>query len=289
MLNVNNVLVTGLARDVAKHIPKEIMRLEIEMKKIFNSVNFFIVESDSSDETIKSLENIKKDKDNFDYISLGNLEKIIPNRIQRLSYCRNIYVKKIRDDPTSHKFNHIAVVDFDIKNNYLNLSILKEFVNNNSWSGLFSNQKGFYYDIYALRCSNWSENDCFEEYRLLCQKYNSEKAKKIAIWSKMRKISESSAPIMVDSAFGGFAVYKKNIFLEFDYADNLKKFINSEHVVLNKKITQNGGKLFILPSMTNFSWNPHNLSKIRLFRVLDSSTKLKGLKIIRRFFRNRLS
>ena len=53
MLNINNVLVTGLARDVAKHIPKEIMRLEIELKKIFNSVNFFIVESDSSDETIK--------------------------------------------------------------------------------------------------------------------------------------------------------------------------------------------------------------------------------------------
>jgi hypothetical protein len=289
MVLTEKVLVVGLARNVAKHLGVEIDRLENDLKKIFAQVSFFIVESDSSDSTCNVLTELKEEFVNFDFISLGNLESKIPNRIERLTYCRNVYVDKIRSLSKYKNFDFIIVNDFDIKNNKLNLNSISKYLIDNSWDGLFANQSGYYYDIYALRSKNWSEGDCFEEYKNLSQYTSQKKAKKMAIWSKMRKISSKVEPIKVDSAFGGLAIYRKNLFLKFDYSNSENNYKISEHVNFNTKVTSDGGKLFILPSMTNFSWNSHNLSKWQIMRKIDSLTKNKKFKIIREFLRNRIA
>jgi hypothetical protein len=284
-----SILVTGVARDVARNIPRELKRIEKEMGYIFEIVNFLVIESDSKDNTKKVLDDIKSKKSNFNYKSLGKIESILPNRVQRLAFCRNAYVKEIRENKLYKDVDFIAIVDFDIKNNRLKLNVLKKLIIDNSWSAIFTNQTGLYYDIYALRKKGWVENDCFEEYKKFSISMSPQDAKELAIWSKMKKIRKDSPLIAVDSAFGGLGVYRKNVFMNFDYSLPPEQLHESEHVSLHKKITDSNGLLFIAPNMTNFAWGTHNLSSFKLLRMLDQASNRKGFKIIRSFARKLLS
>ena len=289
MLEKKSILVTGLARDVAKFLPRELSRIEKEMNNIFEIVNFLIIESDSKDNTEKVLEDIKKERNNFNYKSLGVIESTLPNRIQRLAFCRNAYVKELRENKLYKDVDFVAIVDFDIKNNRLRLNELKKLIVGHNWDAIFANQTGRYYDIYALRKKGWVENDCFADYRKFSMSMSSQDAKELAIWSKMRKIGKNSPLIPVDSAFGGLGIYRKNLFMNFDYSLLNEQIHESEHVSLHKKITDSNGLLFIVPNMTNFSWSAHNLSSFKLLRMLDQALNRKGFKIIRRFARKLLS
>ena len=289
MVESKSILVTGIARDVAKILPKEIIRIEKKMNNIFELVNFLVIESDSKDNTKKVLEDIKNKRNNFNYKSLGITESTLPNRIQRLAFCRNTYVKEIRENKLYNNIDFVALVDFDIKNNRLRLNELKKLISEHNWSAIFANQTGLYYDIYALRKKGWVENDCFTEYMQFSMSMSSQDAKELAIWSKMRKIRKNSPLIPVDSAFGGLGIYRKNIFMKFDYSLSPEQLHESEHVSLHKKITDSNGLLFIAPNMTNFSWGTHNLSRFKLLRMLDQASNRKGFKIIRSFTRKLLS
>ena len=187
MVESQSILVTGIARDVARIIPREIKRIENSMEHIFKIVNFLVIESDSKDKTKKVLKEIKSKKSNFNYISLGEIESIYPNRIERLAFCRNAYVKEIRENILYKDADFIAIVDFDIKNNRLKLTELKKLISEHSWSAIFANQTGLYYDIYALRKKGWVENDCFDEYKNFSATMSLQDAKELAIWSKMKK------------------------------------------------------------------------------------------------------
>ncbi len=284
-----SILITGIARDVARILPKELNRIEKEMKSIFNLVNFLVIESDSKDNTTMVLNEIKNQKSNFNYISLGKIESRFPNRIERLAFCRNVYVKEIRDSKLYKDIDFIAIVDFDIKNNRLKLKKVEKLISEDGWDAIFANQTGRYYDIYALRKKGWVENDCFVEYKNFSMSISQQDAKELAIWSKMRKIKKNSPLIRVDSAFGGLGIYRKNVFMNFDYSLPNEKIHESEHVSLHKKITDSNGLLFIVPSMTNFSWSTHNLSSFKLLRRLDQASNRKEFKIIRSFARKLLS
>ena len=280
---------TGIARDVGKILPRELNRIEKKLKKIFELVTFLVIESDSKDNTTKVLNDIKNERNNFDYKSLGKIESILPNRIQRLAFCRNIYVKEIRENKLYEDIDFVAIVDFDIKNNRLRLNELKKLIGEHSWSAIFANQTGLYYDIYALRKKGWVENDCFTEYRKFSMSMSSQDAKELAIWSKMRKIRRNSPLIPVDSAFGGLGIYRKNVFMKFDYSLSPEQLHESEHVSLHKKITDSNGLLFINPNMTNFSWGAYSLSRFKFFRMLDQASNRKGFRTIRSFGRKLLS
>ena len=289
MAERTSILVTGIARNVAKIIPKELKRIEKELDKIFEIVFFLVIESDSKDNTKQVLHDTKNKKSNFDYKSLGKIESILPNRIERLAFCRNTYVKEIRENELYKDLDFIAVVDFDIKNNRLNLGGLKKLINENSWSAIFANQTGFYYDIYALRKKGWVESDCFDEYKKFSINMSPLDAKELAIWSKMKKIKKNLPLMPVNSAFGGLGIYRKNVFMNFDYSFPPEQLHESEHVSLHRKIIDSNGLLFIAPNITNFSWSAHNLSSFKLFRMLDQALNRKSLKIIRSFARKLLS
>ncbi len=289
MIKNKSILVTGIARNVAKIIPREVTRIEKEMKKIFEEVYFLVIESDSIDNTMKVLNEIKNEKNNFNYKSLGKIEINLPNRIQRLAFCRNAYVNEVRENKLYKDVDFVAIIDFDIKNNRLKLNQLKKLISECSWSAIFANQTGLYYDIYALRKKGWVDNDCFAEYRKFSINMSAQDAKELAIWSKMKKIKKGSPLIPVDSAFGGLGIYRKNVFMNFDYSLLPKKLHESEHVSLHKKITDSNGLLFIAPNMTNFSWGTNNLSRFKLFRMLDQASNRKGFKTIRGFARKLLS
>jgi hypothetical protein len=290
MVENANLLVVGLARDISHDLSREIAKIEKQAKAIFDTVQFFIVESDSKNDTVNLLQKIKKERSNFDFISLASVQHRYPERFSRLRHCRNQYIKAIRTRTEYKTCSFVLVVDFDLKNNRLNLEPIKDLIPIDAWEGLFANQTGPYYDILALRKEGWVVEDCFANYSKLATSLGREKAKHEAIWSKMKRIPLSSPVISVDSAFGGMGLYRRRVFEKFDYCPTtLEQSLESEHVALNNKITLSGGKLFILPRMTNFSYSTHNLLSYKFFRRIDHSLASPKYRAIRRIARRLLA
>ena len=133
ILSSSRVLVTGLARDCGNHLAQEILRIEKHALEIFTAVDFFVVESDSIDNTEKVLLQINSKKRNVQYLSLGKLANKIPGRIDRLRYCRNHYVNFIRQNIAEDKPDFVMVVDLDIKNRALELHPLAKLMSESGW------------------------------------------------------------------------------------------------------------------------------------------------------------
>jgi hypothetical protein len=287
--NLAKVLyVVGIAKDCGSTIQREIPRLKKVFSPMFDEIYFHVIESDSSDGTAEVLAKLQVTHPTLSFETLGNLSKFYPDRIARLRFCRNQYVNFLRKF-LSHTYaeSHVLVVDLDIRNNALSRNALqKALASLQSWDALFANQRGLYYDIFALRHETWNNVNSAKEVLRLSPSLGKTAAKQVAIWDKMKRINPSSAPIQVQSAFGGMGLYKSWIFREFDYSeDGETDAFECEHVTLHRKVTAAGGSLWIAPALTNFSWNLHNLSAFPTLRTLDRISKTKTLKPIRKKIR----
>ena len=278
---MSSVLIVGTVSEVAKTISNEIPHI---MKAFdgFDQIDVFLVESDSKDNTIEELFSLKAKFPRLHFAMLGNLKDKIPDRIERIRYCRNIYVEYVRESISSKNWNYIVVMDLDGMNMKLTRKGVDScFLHNLEWSGVFANQKNGYYDLLALRHKNWMPNDCFRDldwYKTAIE-INSSKIGKLrnffrydslksaAIWSKMIKIPEQARWIEVDSAFGGLGIYKPEIFLKYDYSSSTKDS-ESEHISLHRKFDEIYEKKYINPSLINSNWNEYNLYRIKFFRFL---------------------
>lgn len=291
---MNQVLVVGLARNVERTLDKEVRRLRKILSQIYSSVDFFIVESDSSDRTVAVLNSIATSQGEFSFQTLGNLKLVYQQRIDRLRFCRNSYVAEVRARLLHHPYlySEVFVVDFDIKNLKLTReSVIQALSTKGQWDALFANQTGRYFDILALRKEGWCNSDCMVEvFNLMKVGVPREEAQEKEIWSKMRRLNPKLDPIPVDSAFGGLGIYKPWVFLEFDYSigDLNLNISESEHIAFHRQICNAGGRLFIHPALTNFSWNPHNLASFKVLRKLDQMSNSVPLKGFRRGLRGLL-
>lgn len=279
------ILLVGTVSNVAKTIEKE-LNVVLKALSIFDRIEIFLVESDSVDKTNFVLEKIKSNNLNFDFKTLGNLREKYPNRVRRIAYCRNVYVEYIRKNYRISEWSFVAVADLDGMNFKLSQNGIKSCLESDiEWDGVMANQCFGYYDIYALRAKNWVEEDCFEglqKYKIktLIQTKNkksvcsyirnyiiSDYARHKFIYSKMKRINRNSPWVSVNSAFGGFAIYKPWIFLDFDYKSISSGYTVSEHVDFHEKSSVAGARYFINPYMINSNINEYNLNKLKLVRL----------------------
>jgi hypothetical protein len=105
-----------------------------------------------------------------------------------------------------------------------------------------------YYDIWALRHPQIMPSDFKDLNGLFPIMLGDENIYKLT-YLPIRELNFKSIKglLEVDSAFGGFAIYKSNIFYEGVYGGKeLGKEI-CEHVLFNKSLKKLGAKLFINP------------------------------------------
>jgi hypothetical protein len=276
----SSILVVGTIKNGERTLQSEIKKC-LKALSNFDRVNFYLVESDSSDKTLQILNELKSSNSNFDFVSLGHLISRIPEQYNRIRYCRNEYVKYLRNIKIQPKF--VLVVDLDGMNSALNSKSINSCFTRDDWDVVLANQTIGYYDILALRHPAWQINDwrADHEYyknnlnRLMLAKSSRfskikkyldlDKTQYLAIYSKMIRIPRKNEWIKVDSGFGGAAIYKSEVFLNYDYS---KEFETSEtdHVTLHRKLVRDGGRIYINPAFINSHFNTYNLNKFLIIR-----------------------
>jgi len=218
-----------------------------------------IIESDSDDDTVNILEGLKEINDNFDFISLGKLSLHFPLRTDRIARCRNIYVNEITNNPKYDDIDYVAVVDLDGLNSEISEKAVASCWLHDNWQAITANQRGPYYDIWALRHNLWSPNDCWSQYNFFnLYNKNLQDNLNFAVYSKMLKIPEDTPIIKVDSAFGGLAIYVKSIFNSCTYIGITESGSEvCEHVHFNKCINNLGGNIYLNPQLINAYYTEH--------------------------------
>lgn len=255
--NNSRFLVVGTARDVANTLISEINCL---YNSLINSrkLTFFIVESDSRDNTVRLLDELATQLPDFNYVSLGNLSNHVPSRIERLSIARNTYLNYVKQNVAS--FDYVIVADLDGINFLLTEEKIVSCFKYSGWGCCTANQVGPYYDVFALRADSWCETDCWSSARKLASSgMNPLKAWRISIRDKQIRIPQSRDWISVNSAFGGLAIYDIQAFIVGAYSTNSDNETGiCEHVAFNLDLKKAGWKIFINPALTNFDFNSHN-------------------------------
>lgn len=271
-------LVVGLVRNCEKHLKTDVIRLKSAFGKT-KDLHWLLIESDSTDNTVSILSGLTNEIERFKYISLGTLRSKMPLRTERISHCRNMYVDQILNNETYKHIDYVIVSDFDGLNTHISSAAIESCWEREDWDMCAANQRGPYYDIWALRHEDWNPNDCWAQYRFL-NRYtpNTEKNLYSSIYSKMIRLPVSSDWIEVDSAFGGLAIYKKNIFSMGRYVgvnDKGEEFC--EHVYFHNQLRQHGARLFINPRLINAEYTEHTEQLL-----LKKAMKRKARAIIRR-------
>lgn len=243
----------GLIRDPSRSLVRELRQIDAVLSSSFE-VHYVFVESDSkSPITDRVLNRIKNVLRNVEILRLGTLESSIPNRIERIAACRDAYM----DAFEKMEAEYLVVFDTDGMNRKLSKAGFGSALELDDWAGLFANQGGPYYDIFALRSEGWVESDCFTAMdRLQRRGFNPELAHSVAVESKMLRIPVTNRPIEVDSAFGGLAIYKGAAVRGCRYSGAATSAGVCEHVSFNEGVRK-GGRLLIVPSLVNANYTEH--------------------------------
>jgi hypothetical protein len=232
-------------------------------------LTFYVVESDSTDNTRQILNDVVSQGDqDFSFISLGEIADSYPERIQRIAHCRNIYLDHLhRLYESGVKFEYVVVADFDGVNRRINSSApVTSYLD--SRTVVTANQFRHYYDLLALRKEGWVE----EDYRVTIQKRIASGKGRAglsyfeSVFKKQMKISAAATRISVQSAFGGLAIYPGESLLSCLYNPRkvFDKVLESEHVSLNDRLLSLGYKVEIEPGLRNWgslihTWGAYSL------------------------------
>ena len=254
----NAVLVVGLARNCGQHLKKQVGQISSALES-FSEVHWLVIESDSDDHTQAALEVLAAENAKFRFICLGTLRGRLPKRTERIAYCRNRYLDEIRNNPLYRHIDFVIVADLDGMNSLLTEQAILSCWTRGEWDVCTANQRGPYYDIYALRHQWWSPNDwCLQYSFLLSQGTRAARAYSASNYARMIRVREDSEWLEVDSAFGGLAIYRKHAMLNGQYIGLAPDGVEQcEHVSFHGQLRRQNKRIFINPRLINAGYTRH--------------------------------
>jgi glycosyltransferase involved in cell wall biosynthesis len=258
-----SLVIVGCVRNGAETVRRAVETLA-RATAGFASVQFLVVESDSTDSTLAELESLRHQFETFEFISLGALAERIAARTERIAHCRNRYLEELRSDARYASVDYVMVADLDGVNNDLRPEAVATcWSTKEPWDIVTANQRDAYYDIWALRHPDWCPVDCHDQYSRLRGIFGHPRALAIAIHSRMARLSPHAAWIEVDSAFGGLAIYRRDALLAGNYSGVEGGHSICEHVPLHSQLRAKGFRIFINPALINAHRTDHS-ARIRL-------------------------
>jgi len=265
------VIFAGVARDCEKFLP-EVLRTINQISELFKDSGYVFLENDSSDATKKILNEWGRSKKNFTFLNMDGLGQL-PIRTLRLEYLRNACIEFIKSEISINGFDYLIILDMDdVNSSGLDVSKISESIEflekEKERAGVFANQSGTYYDMWALRHKIICPHDVWEEIFDYVQafKVSDEVAYQNTLQKRIFSLGLQDDYLEVDSAFGGLGIYKLAYVLKNPnpyLGSKVKvvkndagipmifKFQSCEHVHFHLGIRGCGGKLFIKPNLVN--------------------------------------
>jgi hypothetical protein len=265
------IVFAGVLQNASEHLPSVLKNIE-NISKLASEVGFIFIENDSVDSTKFDLNQWGKDQPNFHHLNLDGLNQV-QYRTLRLELARNTYLEFIKVNATLKNFDFLIVIDMDDIGTYpVDISSLQNALSfldaDTSRAAVFANQQGSYYDMWALRSEKLCPTDVWEEVLDYVNAHNvsDEEAFSQTFAKRIINFDVISAPIEVESAFGGLGVYKMQFIRENlnPYLGSKIKILQSggnelqvvrsqicEHVHFHDGIRSQGDSLFILPGLIN--------------------------------------
>ena len=271
------VVFAGCARNCSNFLPKVLENIEF-YSSFFSESYIVIVENGSTDRTKEILKDNKNKKNIF--LFEDDLNKL-PYRGQRLEKARNLIIETIKKNKNLFSCDLFIMLDLDDIGTYRIeekniLDSIKFLFSKEEIGGVFANQLGTYYDMWTLRDKKYCKNDFWVEVLQFLinnknskdkiSKTNIEEVKKNIIDKKTYSFEKNHPPIKVESAFGGFGIYKMKYVLKNNRKyegtqivdliskdqKRLKvKYQKCEHVNFNQGFIDQNLELYILPNLIN--------------------------------------
>ena len=248
------VVIVGCARNVGSFLDKTLEKL-IQIKNLFHADSRIVVaENDSTDNTKEIL---NKHANNITVLNYDG-KVTSPLRAERLAFLRNELVNYAHTKFPKH--DYLINADLDSVIHSINPTDVPKVLakwEGKSWDALFANSQP-YYDIWALRSKDLGCTvDCWD-----AQEHDPTKDIHKNILQYQKNIPRDADPILVDSAFGGFGIYRLSSTKNCKY-DGLTRVCSMgypdtskchkeicEHVPFHADMKRNGhGKLYIEPDL----------------------------------------
>jgi glycosyltransferase involved in cell wall biosynthesis len=254
-LTMPKAVFVGCARSCGPYLDGVLANVEA-LGSTYDWFEVIVVENDSVDDTRQRLQAFASARRNVRLIEADGLEEAHPRRGDRLAVARNLYLEALRDERYSD-CDDVVVLDFDDVN--CRPIDLEAFKAARRWlweepnrRGVFANTSPFYYDLWALRHPTWCPDDCWKRVREAEAAIGLNEAIRRHVTSRQVPIPRGRPPIMVDSAFGGLGIYRREATLRGSYVglDTNDEEV-CDHVSFNAAVKGSDGILAIYPGLQN--------------------------------------
>ena len=240
----SRLVIAGCAQNTDKYL-KSVFDNIYKITPFFLEYKIILFENDSQDNTYYTLKKYAEGDSNIVMVS----EKNIPIRKnlhpQRVAYCRNRLLSNItRYCPD---YDYLVMIDMDdVCAHPINIGNFLNVFNNPIWDAVSFN-RSVYYDIWALRFGAFTRNCWNLQTYKECARYITQIRQQIE--NKLKYV----AMFPVESAFGGFAIYKidkiKNCVYDGRNRERirgLRHLEDCEHVEFHKQMREkNNAQIYI--------------------------------------------
>lgn len=217
MTEDKKIVFSCAVRDCGKYIDLIYQNL-IKFTPYFSNYKFVFAESDSTDDTVSKLIELRKKDENVKSIHLGTLQHKLYHRTDRIATARNAYLDYVQTHYSD--YDYLCVFDCDDRSSEeITLDAFFSNFKYEGWDMICANQENIYYDLWALRHPYWMPVDVLKTVFMDRPSFISlGDANKMWSLSRRIHIDKNHPPIKVDSAFGGMAIIK------------IKSITNSRHI-----------------------------------------------------------
>ena len=269
-----NVVITGLCKNIAPVLDHTIARL-YKTSSFFNSCKFVVYENDSDDGTAERLKEYASKDNQFILIQESTGHKGFDStsktldRALYLSMLRNICKNLIVHLHYSCKIDYVIVIDLDLEGGWSYDGILNSFAYDlDGWSAMTAN--GIRYENRVTRIGDQESRVCCRlfydiwAYRAYgCEELKADVhhpgtgSKGVSSYA----LERGDPPIEVFSNFNGLGIYKFENMIQCEYGAEKHEngTVDCDHPYLHKQIRNNGGSIYLNPSMITL-YSPHEFS-----------------------------
>lgn len=267
-------LITGCSQNCGPHITAVLSNVD-RLRQCFDSSDVLLLENDSTDTTAELIRDYGRSHSEVHALSFPGLNNRIPIKTVRLAHLRNTALEWLRNNGGWERFDLLVVLDLDEVNaapwDLQALSgALQWWQAQPEAAGLFANQLGPYYDLWALRHASLCPDDVWAAMlRHHGQQPELTDAQLLEAVYLPRQFSlpAGAAPLEVDSAFGGLAFYscawlaraeprymgEQPLVWDSPQGRRWLRWQCCEHVAVHQQLRRLGGRLWIHPGLINWT------------------------------------